>query len=261
MRQASTRLKPGRISVFAMYFFFLSVVARTFTESDGSYAIQQVLLQLTIFVILLSIVIWVTKLPVWLIHLLLVLQIVLIVSIQKTTLQFDFSNILFVLVSFQIASIFEGKSLAIWIIFLLPATCLTQMYSLGALEGLSKSFSNMAGEISIFAYFIALREIESTRERQRQAVQELQEVHARLEEYAGQVEELAAIDERNWLARELHDSVSQTLFSISLNIRAAQILLKKGSDLIQKPLEDLQVLTESALAQIRSLITQMRQQE
>ncbi len=72
----------------------------------------------------------------------------------------DFANILFVLISFQVALIFQGRVLAVWIIFLLPLTCLSLAYSMGGLEGVSKSFSNIAGQVSIFAYFIALREIE-----------------------------------------------------------------------------------------------------
>ncbi len=69
-----------------------------------------------------------------------------------------------------------------------------------------------------------------------------------------------SLEERNRLARELHDSVSQTFFSISLNIRSSQILFKKNPSMLRQSLENLGVLTENALAQIRSLITQMRPQ-
>jgi two-component system NarL family sensor kinase len=72
------------------------------------------------------------------------------------------------------------------------------------------------------------------------------------------VEELATLEERNRLARELHDSVSQTLFSITLSTRAAQLLQKKSPGKLKNQLEQLQHLTEDALAEIRTMITQLR---
>jgi signal transduction histidine kinase len=257
---SNARRKPGLISAVAVYFFFLSAVARTFTEAGESEDVNLILIQLAFFVIFMTVVLWVSKLPAWFIHILLVAQVLLTISIQNLTPDDDFANILFVLIAFQVALIFQGRVLAIWIIFLLPLTCLSLAYSMGGLEGVSKSFSNIAGQVSIFAYFIALREIDSAKERQRLSVGELKIIHAQLEEYAGQVEELAAIEERNRLARELHDSVSQTLFSISLNIRSTQILYKKNPTLLHQSLENLGILTDNALAQIRSLITQMRPQ-
>ena len=87
---------------------------------------------------------------------------------------------------------------------------------------------------------------------------ELQETHRQLQAYADQVEELATIEERSRLARELHDSVSQTLFSIVLNTRSAQILQERNPARVKPQLEQLQELTQNTLAQMRSLIAQLR---
>ena len=260
VESAAARRKPAAVSVIAIYFFFLSVVARTFTEVRDGASVPPVLIGLGFFLLLMSLVIWVVRLPEWLIHLFLVFQMILTVVMQNITPQDDFENLLFVLISFQVGLIFQGRTLAAWIIVLIPVTCISLTYSMGGLEGLSKSFINIAGEVAIFAYFIAVREIDAAKERRRKSVNELKEIHARLEDYARQVDELAALEERNRLARELHDSVSQTLFSISLNIRTAQIMFRKDPSLVKGPLEALRSLTESALAEIRGLITQMRPQ-
>jgi signal transduction histidine kinase len=87
---------------------------------------------------------------------------------------------------------------------------------------------------------------------------ELQETHRQLEAQAGQVEELAAMQERNRLARELHDSVSQTMFSIVLNIRSTQIRLEREPAGVRPQLEQLQELSSRALSQMRALISQWR---
>ena len=72
------------------------------------------------------------------------------------------------------------------------------------------------------------------------------------------MEELAAIEERNRLARELHDSVSQTMFSIILNVRSTQVLLQRDPTRLRPQLETLQKLAQSALVEMRSLIAQLR---
>jgi two-component system NarL family sensor kinase len=73
------------------------------------------------------------------------------------------------------------------------------------------------------------------------------------------VEDLAAIQERNHLARELHDTVSQLIFSINLTTRSAQVLLSKNElARVADQLNLLQGMTTDALAQLRSLISELR---
>jgi PAS domain S-box-containing protein len=72
----------------------------------------------------------------------------------------------------------------------------------------------------------------------------------------------AAVGERQRLARELHDSVTQSLFSITLFARAAEIgLTQAGIDpdgTIGRSIGQLRVLTQGALAEMRALIFQLR---
>jgi signal transduction histidine kinase len=56
---------------------------------------------------------------------------------------------------------------------------------------------------------------------------DLQQANQKLQAYALQVQELAAANERNRLARELHDSVTQTIFGLTLSAQAARILLER----------------------------------
>ena len=66
------------------------------------------------------------------------------------------------------------------------------------------------------------------------------------------------MQERNRLARELHDTVSQLIFSINLTTRSAQLLLKQEPARVADQLNLLQKMTTNALTQLRSLITQLR---
>jgi signal transduction histidine kinase len=132
------------------------------------------------------------------------------------------------------------------------------MYFLGIINGLALSLTNVAAEIVIPAFIIVNQEIEAARLKGQALVNELQDTHHQLEGYTSQVEELASVQERIRLARELHDSVSQLIFSINLTTRSAQLMLKKDSAHLPKLLIQLREMTTEALSQLRSLITQLR---
>ena len=78
----------------------------------------------------------------------------------------------------------------------------------------------------------------------------------------GELEGKAALEERHRLARELHDSVSQALFSMNLTARATQIAAQQtGADPdgpVTKGVAQLLELTQGALAEMRALIFQLR---
>ncbi len=71
-------------------------------------------------------------------------------------------------------------------------------------------------------------------------------------------QEAAVLKERNRLARELHDSVTQQLFSITLTTRAARSHLEKNPQRAAAQLERLQETSAAALAEMRALIAQLR---
>ncbi len=72
-----------------------------------------------------------------------------------------------------------------------------------------------------------------------------------------QVQERAAFEERQHLARELHDSVSQALYSIVLGTHAARKQLSQP-ERAGAALEYVQHLSEAALAEMRALIFELR---
>jgi signal transduction histidine kinase len=70
--------------------------------------------------------------------------------------------------------------------------------------------------------------------------------------------ELARMEERNRLARDLHDSVCQTLFSLTLTARGTESLLEGQSEFVSQSLKEIQSLSQDALKEMRSLIFQLR---
>ncbi len=70
--------------------------------------------------------------------------------------------------------------------------------------------------------------------------------------------EQAAAAERNRLARDLHDAVSQTLFSASLIADVLPQLWERNEAEGRKRLEEVRQLTKGALAEMRTLLVELR---
>lgn len=79
--------------------------------------------------------------------------------------------------------------------------------------------------------------------------------HARL---VDQSRDLAALEERQRIARDLHDSVSQTLFSLNLAAQAARTTVETDAQAAAAMLATVQELASGALAEMRALIFELR---
>jgi nitrate/nitrite-specific signal transduction histidine kinase len=73
-----------------------------------------------------------------------------------------------------------------------------------------------------------------------------------------QAEESAATMERSRLARDLHDAVSQTLFSASLIAEVLPRIYERDPQQGRERLEELRQLTRGALAEMRTLLLELR---
>jgi PAS domain S-box-containing protein len=75
---------------------------------------------------------------------------------------------------------------------------------------------------------------------------------------AQQLKERTAMEERNRLARDLHDAVSQTLFSASIIADVLPKLWERNPDEGRRRLEEIRQLTRGALAEMRTLLLELR---
>jgi signal transduction histidine kinase len=79
--------------------------------------------------------------------------------------------------------------------------------------------------------------------------------HARLLRRA---QDAAVLEERARLARDLHDSVTQSVFSLGMMARAAQTQYSRGSDTLGNTLDRIGTLAGEALAEMRALLYELR---
>jgi signal transduction histidine kinase len=73
-------------------------------------------------------------------------------------------------------------------------------------------------------------------------------------------QEKAALEERQRLARELHDSVSQALYGIALGARTAREALRYAPERADQPIGYILQLADAGLADMRALIFELRPQ-
>lgn len=71
-------------------------------------------------------------------------------------------------------------------------------------------------------------------------------------------QQLATLEERNRLARDLHDSVKQQIFAVSMQIGATKLLLRRDADAAEMRLNKAEKLVQQAQEELTSLIRELR---
>lgn len=254
----ATPIKPSRVALVAIYLVFIAVVLRTLTYGIRPQLLPAYLGLDLVYAVLFTILFWKPGIPQWLIHLYFAFQSVVVLIMLSLDPEFDFVVLLFLLLGYQAALFFRGRVRWVWTLALVALTGGSLMFHLGPLRGLAIGLTTMAAEIVILSYVIVSQETEAARKKSQTLLNELQTTHEQLQSSMAQVEELTTLEQRNHLARELHDTVSQLIFSIALTSRSAQVLLKKDPRRVAEEISRLQNVSSTALSQLRSLITQLR---
>ena len=166
--------------------------------------------------------------------------------------------ILYFLLSAQAMILFPQRIGFSWITIFAVAALSSIIYDQGWREGLLSGAVYASGYYFFGAFATATAHAEAARRRSQELLEELESANQQLRDYAAQAEELAAAQERNRLARELHDSVTQTIFSMTLTAESSRILLKRDPKQVEPQLDRLNELAQGALEEMRTLIHELR---
>jgi NarL family two-component system sensor histidine kinase YdfH len=91
---------------------------------------------------------------------------------------------------------------------------------------------------------------------------ELEISHARLSAYASHIEELTALSERQNIARNLHDTLIQSVAGLLMQLEVVQSQLQnQRTARAQEVLEDALLSTRDALADARSTLSDLRNEQ
>ena len=161
----------------------------------------------------------------------------------------DAFNFLFLILTIHIAVVSTVRVAALWIAICFGALCLLILTTVG-MEGLYAILFYSVTFVVCGFFGSTIQQVERARDRNQRLVEELQATQRKLQE-------LAVVEERNRLARDLHDSVKQQVFAISMQLSAARISLKED-DKAYPSVAQAEKLAQQAGAELTTLIHQLR---
>jgi signal transduction histidine kinase len=126
-------------------------------------------------------------------------------------------------------------------------------------HGFGVALVYFAAYVFFASYAYLLEKMEKAQAESQQLLSELQKSNQKLEALASNAEELATIKERNRLARELHDSVTQSLYSLILLAGGWRRLAARGElTSVEDSLAEIEEVAQQALKEMRLLIYELR---
>jgi signal transduction histidine kinase len=161
----------------------------------------------------------------------------------------DSLNFLFLILSIQAALVLTRTAATLWIAIYYFTVCVSVLIS-GGVAGLYAAAFYLVAYCVCGFFGSILQKAELAREHNEKLVEELQSTQHKLQE-------LAVVEERNRLARELHDSVKQQVFAISMQLSAARNSLSE-SDKAYSPVIEAERLAQQAGAELTTLINALR---
>ena len=161
----------------------------------------------------------------------------------------DAFNFLFLILCIHIAVVSIAKVAVLWIALCFGVVSLITLATRG-MEGLyAVVFYAITFVVSGF-FGYTIQQVERERDRNQRLVEELQATQTKLQQ-------LAVVEERNRLARDLHDSVKQQVYAISMQLGAARVLLDDGNQ-AYGPVTEAERLAKQAGAELTTLIRELR---
>jgi signal transduction histidine kinase len=97
------------------------------------------------------------------------------------------------------------------------------------------------------------------REQAERLMVELEAANSQLAAYATQAQELAMTQERNRLAREIHDNLGHYLTIVNVQIEVARVLIDSDPGRALDALDKAQELTQKGLARVRESVAELRE--
>jgi signal transduction histidine kinase len=186
------------------------------------------------------------------------IQSTLVLGLLVVTSYEDFMAELFIPLSLDAVSFFGRRAgFGLIAVFSVAMTGTLLLSGQGPLFGLAMGVLYSGLCFAFGGYAAQVQKAEAARLQNQRTFGQLQEAHRKLQGYADHLVFLAVERERNHLARDLHDSVTQTVFSMNLAAQSARLLWDKEPARVAGQLSHLEELAASAQREIQSLVSQL----
>ncbi len=235
---------------------FAAATLRAFLIFQTIGYLSQVLLLLVVWLVLFAGNMYFSSRLRWSTALFLAMEAGLIVFLLIASKE-DFFAFLFAILGMQAMQRYSPRLAGALIGLAGVLTYLALVGPMGALQAFALSLAYTAVAAFLAAYIWSTRRAGIVQGQQQALAGELREANRQLEMHAARREQLAAGRERQRLARELHDSVTQAIFSMTLTTQSALLLLDRDRTRVAGQLDRLEQLAESSLAEMQVLISRL----
>jgi len=242
------------------YMIWASVTLRWIMVSrNPAIGNEWVYIPLGVFGVLIGLEPWIVRTKTWRAHLYFAIQSGMIFISSLFFYEIDFFALLYMPLAGQVIYLLPRRSAYTWIVTLLILNFIGQSIQFGLPNGLSFIFLYTAGLIFTAGFAIFALQAEESQVKTESLLAELQVGHQKLQEYAVQIEQLAIVQERNRLARDLHDSVTQALYGLTLQSEAAARQLHAGQTILAAAqIREVRDIAHQALREMRLMIFELR---
>ena len=184
----------------------------------------------------------------------LVVQSVLAILMFYISPTLDFLGLLLLPLCFQAVQFFHAPLGFIWIGCLILALSGMMIINSDWEAGLTNIVTGAGTGFLMGSFAYLMTRTEQRRLENQRLFGDLQKAYRQLKDSATQAEELAAATERHRLVRELHDSLTQTLFSMNLAVQSAQLSINDDPPQAEEHLVRLLNLTRNAAGEVQALL-------
>jgi signal transduction histidine kinase len=196
--------------------------------------------------------------PGWRFHLYLALQGSLVAGLLFLHPGMAVSALLYFPLSVQAVLMVSTRPGFLWIGVFTLTTAASFVSDLGWRDSLPPLLIYGGGFFFFGTYANALIRADAARRESQALLNELQETHRQLQEYAARIEELVIVEERNRLAREMHDTLGHRLTVAAVQLEGAQRLIPQDPEKAAGMVGTVREQVREALSELRNTVTTLR---
>jgi signal transduction histidine kinase len=170
----------------------------------------------------------------------------------------DYLPLLFFVFSVDAMLLFSMRTGLLWIGGFILINGAYFIYYFGWREGLETLAIFGSGYIFFGVFANALYRSQEAQLKSQKLLKELEAANRQLKDYTKQVETLTAAQERNRLAREMHDTVGHHLTVVAVQLEGAQRLIKADSEKASALITTAREQVRLALQEARQTVSRLR---
>jgi signal transduction histidine kinase len=179
-----------------------------------------------------------------------VAQAAIALALLRISYPSDVFNLLFYILGLEVVMVFPERTAIAWIVGFYVVDSLGALLIRGAAGMINVLFYGAAFMLTaVFGY--ALRQVEIARRQNQQLLEELRASQS-------QLQDLAVVEERNRLAREMHDSLGHRLTVSVVQLEGAQRLIPTDPERAAQMIGTMRDEMKEALAELRRTVSALR---